>query len=186
MAAGVLARSSPRCFVLMSGMLAVTTSSLRVTAKSAFRASAVRCFALPTAEEMMPGSNEMKARAQGARAKYPDRILSPLEATLFAIEQRAKIVDVRTAAERSTHEINGRKGVAIRGAISLPLNDLVSSKVSVPSGPLLLVCSKGPKSLVALDYFLGEVGCEDEVKVVDGGTTAWDSEGLPTENVGAA
>mmetsp|Transcript_26013 Transcript_26013/g.66050 ORF Transcript_26013/g.66050 Transcript_26013/m.66050 type:complete len:168 (-) Transcript_26013:378-881(-) len=164
-----------RSLFRVSGMLAAT-------AKTAFRTSAVRCFALPTAGEMTPGSAEMKARAQDARAKFPDLILEPMEATLFAIKHKAKIIDVRTAAERVSHEINGRPGVAVTGALSIPLDDMVSGSAPVPSGPLLLVCSKGPKSLVALDYLLGDVGV-DGVWVVDGGTTAWDTEGLPVESV---
>lgn len=162
--------------------LALATASHKIALRPAVRAP-VRCFALPTAEEMSPGSPEMKARAGAARDKYADKVLDPEAASLFAIEQRAKIIDVRTAAERARHEINGVAGVTIRGALSCPLNDMVSGELPVPSGPLLLTCSKGPKSLVALDHLLGELGMREDIRLVDGGATAWDSAGLPTESV---
>lgn len=160
----------------------IPTNSASKVLRPAFR-PLVRCFALPTNEEMEPGSPEMKARAQVAREKYADKILNPKDATLFALENQAKIIDVRTAAERARHEINGVKGRTIRGALSCPLNDMVAGTTPVPSGPLLLVCTRGPKSLVALDFILGDAGVKADVRLVDGGTTAWDSAGLPTENV---
>ena len=46
--------------------------------------------------------------------------------------------------------------------------------------PVLLVCSKGPKSLVALD-FLADL-CPRAVCVA-GGIAAWDEAALPTEDV---
>ena len=53
----------------------------------------------------------------------------------------------------------------------------------MPAQPLLLVCSKGPKSLVALDYLAER--CPRAV-AVEGGITAWDAAVLPTEEVGIA
>ena len=46
--------------------------------------------------------------------------------------------------------------------------------------PTVLVCSKGPKSLVALDYLAEH--CPKAV-CVEGGVVAWDKAKLPTEDV---
>ena len=57
--------------------------------------------------------------------------------------------------------------------MSVPLDDLVSGKVPLPPAdiPVILVCSRGPKRLVALDY-LAEV-CPRAI-CIEGGVTAWD------------
>ena len=83
--------------------------------------------------------------------------------------------------------INGRAGVAIRGADSLPLNAMVlegaaaAADAAAHDGPLLLHCSKGPKSLVALSYLAPLVPSQTRVYVVDGGVTAWEDNNLPVE-----
>jgi rhodanese-related sulfurtransferase len=60
----------------------------------------------------------------------------------------------------------------------------VGGRVALPSPEQLvvLVCSRGPKSLVALDW-LAEA-CPRAV-CVDGGITAWDVAKLPTESTSA-
>ena len=62
-----------------------------------------------------------------------------------------------------------------------PNPDQVDGRVALPSPEQLvvLVCSRGPKSLVALDW-LAEA-CPRAV-CVDGGITAWDVAKLPTES----
>jgi len=60
----------------------------------------------------------------------------------------------------------------------------VDGRVALPSPEQLvvLVCSRGPKSLVALDW-LAEA-CPRAV-CVEGGITAWDVAKLPTESTTA-
>ena len=90
---------------------------------------------------------------------------------------------MRTAQQREEHTINGRRGVGVKGALSIPLDDLVSGTAELPppDTPLLLVCSKGPKSLVALDFVAERW---KRARCVEGGVTAWDKAALPTEELG--
>ena len=89
---------------------------------------------------------------------------------------------MRTAEQRESHSINERGQMTVRGALSVPLDDVVSGAVALPdaAAPLVLVCSRGPKSLVALDYLAER--CPRAV-AVEGGISAWDSASLPTEDV---
>jgi len=130
----------------------------------------------------------MKARAALARRAFPSAVLTPLEAMCLLVdEDNVRVVDVRTQEERAGHVINGRAGVAIRGADSLPLNAMVlegaaaAADAAAHDGPLLLHCSKGPKSLVALSYLAPLVPSQTRVYVVDGGVTAWEDNNLPVE-----
>ena len=153
------------------------------TRDSAPRAREAALGRAPTPAELTPGSPEMLARATEAQAKWADRVLTPLEAfTLIADEDDIEMFDVRTQAQRVGHEINGRKGVSAKGAMSVPLDDLVGGKVPLPAAdiPVILVCSRGPKSLVALDY-LAEV-CPRAI-CIEGGVTAWDEAKLPTDEM---
>ena len=138
----------------------------------------------PTAAEMTPGSEEMKARAAVSKARWSDRVLTPLEAfALVGDEDDIEIYDVRTAEQRSGHDINEQGPKAITGSVSVPLDDLVSGKAPLPpdGAPIVLVCSRGPKSLVALDY-LSEVSSA-RVVCVEGGITAWHAAALPTDEL---
>ena len=67
------------------------------------------------------------------------------------------------------------------GARCVPLDDMVSGAAGLPDPerPLLLVCSRGPKSLVALDYLADS---HPRAVCVEGGITAWDVAKLPTES----
>ena len=72
----------------------------------------------------------------------------------------------------------------------VPLDDMVSGAIPLPEGNqgqnIVLCCSKGPKSLVALDYLSAALeleGANVHVHAIAGGITAWDLEGLPTEDV---
>jgi rhodanese-related sulfurtransferase len=136
----------------------------------------------PSPAEMEPGSAEMLARAKDTAAQWADRIVTPLEAfALLAEEEDVEVVDVRTGAQRAGHAINGRAGVSVMGALSIPLDDVVAGRASLPPADkrIVLVCSRGPKSLVALGY-LAEA--YPRAVCVEGGITAWDSAHLPTED----
>jgi len=137
----------------------------------------------PTVAEMTPGSPELLARAAVSKARWSDRVLTPYEAfKLLGDEDEIDVLDVRTTAQREGHAINGVAGVSVKGARSVALDDLVSGASPLPPAgmPILLVCSKGPKSAVALDY-LAEA-CPRAV-CVEGGITAWDDAKLPVEDV---
>ena len=138
----------------------------------------------PTVEEMTPKSAEMQFRAKAAAARWEERMITPYEAfKLLGDEDDIEIYDVRTAEQREGHVINGQIGVSVMGALSLPLDDLVTGKKPLPptDQAMILVCSRGPKSLVALDY-LAE-SCPRAV-CIEGGIEAWDVAKLPTEAVG--
>eukprot|EP00614_Pseudopedinella_elastica_P004699 CAMPEP_0172614062 /NCGR_PEP_ID=MMETSP1068-20121228/49166_1 /TAXON_ID=35684 /ORGANISM="Pseudopedinella elastica, Strain CCMP716" /LENGTH=141 /DNA_ID=CAMNT_0013418731 /DNA_START=189 /DNA_END=614 /DNA_ORIENTATION=+ len=139
---------------------------------------------------MTPGSGPMLARAKISREKHGARLLDPTKASslLMGDGKKSKVVDVRTAAQAAGHQINGKAGIRPQGAVSIPLDDLVSDEASVSAvlegpGPTLLVCSKGPKSLVTLDYLIEIMGPDVELYALDGGITAWDNAGLPTNPV---
>lgn len=137
----------------------------------------------PTEAEMTPGSPEILARAKSSKANWSDRVLTPYEAFAFiGDEDDVEIYDVRTPEQRRSHAINGRSAIGVKGAASLPLDDMVSGAAELPPAdiPIVFVCSKGPKSLVTLD-FLAE-RCPRAV-CVEGGVTAWDTAGLPTEDI---
>lgn len=137
----------------------------------------------PTRAEMTPGSPEMRARAALVQKRWASRVLTPYEAfKLLGDEDAIEVYDVRTSEQAANHEINGCKGTTVLGAKSLPLDDIVSGMVDVPPSelPIILVCSRGPKSLVALDY-LAET-CPKAV-CIEGGITAWDVAKLPTQSV---
>ena len=92
---------------------------------------------------------------------------------------------LRTPLEQATaHEINGRAGRTIRGSSRVALDAMVAGEAPSPprERPLLLACSRGPKSLVALDYLSEKCA---RVYTIDGGITAWDQAGLPTQDVGS-
>jgi len=79
--------------------------------------------------------------------------------------------------------------VAILGADHLPLDAMVAEGASAAEGvaahrgPVLLHCSRGPKSLVALSYLAPLLPAGEEVYVVDGGVAAWEDNNLPIEIV---
>lgn len=109
----------------------------------------------PSKEEMQPGSPEMLARATAVQSIHHARLLSPEQAKLFLMRNLMagpKVLDVRTKDQRGQHEINGRAGRTIMGSKVCSLDDMVSGLAPKPTGPTLLVCSKGPKALVALGW----------------------------------
>ena len=138
----------------------------------------------PTVAEMQPGSDDMRSRAAVSKARWSDRVLTPLETfALLGDEDDIEIYDVRTAEQRSGHIINEQGPKVVTGSVSVPLDDLVSGAVPLPKagGAIVLVCSRGPKSLVALDY-LSEA-TEARVVCVEGGITAWHAAALPTDEL---
>ena len=141
--------------------------------------------AAPTPEEMNPGSPEMLARAARAKVTLADRVLDPLAASSFVLENDdVTIVDVRTREQAERHEINGTAGLTVRGAIRRSLDDMVVGMVPLPRGKILLCCSKGPKSLVALDYMVNSLpSAENDLRVIEGGIAAWDALSLPTKDL---
>jgi len=139
--------------------------------------------AAPTSEEMQPGSAAMLSRAVAAQKRWTERVLTPLETfSWMADEDDIEVYDVRTTAQRREHMINERVGVTIMGAKSVALDDLVAGRVPLPASDasIVLACSKGPKSLVALDFLAST--CTRAI-AIEGGITAWDAAALPTENV---
>eukprot|EP00966_Prymnesium_polylepis_P265972 6143821-Prymnesium_polylepis.1 len=172
----------------MLALLTLSPSLLRSAPAGLRNARRVCMHALPTPEEMQPGSPEMLARAKAAAKQYEDRVLTPLEAfSLIGDEDAIELVDVRTVEQQRGHEINGKAGRSILGAVSTPLDDIVAGTTPPPDGSasvVLLACSKGPKSLVALDYLAasgaGRFYC------IEGGITAWEQANLPMTDVASA
>jgi len=143
----------------------------------------------PTEEEMTPGSPQMLARAARVKEAYADRVLSPsAAAALMAGEGgfdkgRVAFVDVRTPDQFRSHEINGRAGVTLAdesgsAVARVSLDDLVSGAEELPEegiDAIVLCCSKGPKSAVAMGWLM-DTKAVKEAYCVDGGITAWDAE----------
>jgi rhodanese-related sulfurtransferase len=120
-------------------------------------------------------------------------VLTPYEAAALICEEddegeggaegEIEVLDVRTQAQREQHAINERgPGMTVRGARAAPLDEMVAGRLALPPPErrVVLVCSRGPKSLVALDW-LAEA-CPRAV-CVEGGISAWDVAKLPIERV---
>ena len=139
---------------------------------------------VPTDAEMQPGSPEMLLRARETEARLAARVLAPYEAAaLVTDEDDVEIVDVRSPSQRANHVINERSGVGVMGALCVPLEDIVGGSTELlppPDKPVLLVCSQGPRSLVALDYL---ADAWPRAVCVEGGIAAWDRAKLPTEQL---
>jgi rhodanese-related sulfurtransferase len=86
----------------------------------------------------------------------------------------AQLVDVREPAEWA------ETGVP-QGAVLIPLGDLESRAAAelATDKPVYAICRSGNRSQTASDILVG-LGFS-EVYNVDGGVTAWQSAGLPTE-----
>ena len=143
----------------------------------------------PSAEEMNPGHPAMIARAAIAKMYHSERVLSPADAAaLIEAEEAAgnavELIDVRTDEQREAHEINGVAGVGVCGATPVSLDAMVGGTAYLPDddATIILACSEGPKSLVALDFLYDRF---ERVYCIDGGLAAWDAAGLPTERLRA-
>lgn len=155
-------------------------------ARAPRRAPVASAAAPPTPEEITPGSPEMLARATRAKEARSDRVLGPLAASEFVASPTGgvTIIDVRTQEQASGHEIGGKAGVGVRWSMRQSLDDMVSGEVPMPRGKVLLCCSKGPKSLVALDWLMETLPAwGNDLYVLEGGIAAWAEFGLPTVDI---
>jgi len=138
----------------------------------------------PTPDEMTPGHPALIARAAIAKAYHGERVLTPQDALamLEAEDEDVDVVDVRTEEQQATHEVNGVCGLTIAGATGVSLDSIVGGSAYLPDSEttVILACSKGPKSLVALDFLYDRF---EKIYCIEGGLTAWDAAGLPTERV---
>ena len=65
------------------------------------------------------------------KARLAARVLTPYEvaALICDEEEEVEILDVRTPAQRATHEINGRGPLTPRGARAASLDDMVGGRI---------------------------------------------------------
>ncbi|MFZ4387535.1 MAG: rhodanese-like domain-containing protein [Chthoniobacterales bacterium] len=103
-------------------------------------------------------------------------IVSPHKAREIATGNNSSILlDVRTPSEFSA-----RRAL---GASNIPLDTLDAITESLPkNAPILLLCEKGGRAAIAATKLQGH-GFAD-VHVIEGGTEAWASSGLPIEGTG--
>lgn len=81
-----------------------------------------------------------------------------------------QLVDVRSADEFSSEHIPG--------AVNIPINEIESRLEDVSnSASVVLVCQSGDRANMACDLIAGRFA---GLRVLDGGTSAWVSAGLPT------
>lgn len=145
-------------------------------------------YAPLTAEELIPKSNEMMARAQRVKATLPERFVAPEEAAEM-VRVGAALIDVRTEEQVLTHEvIEGTPALTARNARRVALDNWV-----IAGGPppmlggggrrVVLACTAGPKSALAVEYLL-EYGVD--AVAVAGGLKAWGESGLELVDAFAA
>ena len=145
-------------------------------------------YAPLTAEELIPKSNEMMARAQRVKATLPERFVAPEEAAEM-VRVGAALIDVRTEEQVLTHEvIEGTPALTARNARQVALDNWV-----IAGGPppmlggggrrVVLACTAGPKSALAVEYLL-EYGVD--AVAVAGGLKAWGESGLELVDAFAA
>lgn len=82
-----------------------------------------------------------------------------------------RLIDVRTPAEYGE--------VHIEGSLLMPLDRLDPSAVKAGSGDCVLVCRSGKRAAQAMDK-LEAAGCGN-LRVLEGGVTAWEQAGLPVK-----
>jgi rhodanese-related sulfurtransferase len=100
--------------------------------------------------------------------------VSPKEASVMHVEQKAVIVDVREDKEWNEHHIPG--------AVHIPLpqlNERLSELKQYKDSPVITQCRGGKRSAEA-QIALKSAGFS-KVYNMDGGIQAWDKEGLATE-----
>lgn len=100
--------------------------------------------------------------------------VSPKEASVMHVEQKAVIVDVREDEEWNEHHIPG--------AVHIPLaqlNERLSELKQYKDSPVITQCKGGKRSAEA-QIALKSAGFS-KVYNMDGGIQAWDKEGLATE-----
>ena len=104
----------------------------------------------------------------------PSSVRSFLESKPEAI-----LLDVRTPGEFA--------GRHAEGAVNIPLDAITRDAFSLPSplskeAPICILCEKGGRAAIAAEHLL-KAGCR-EIHVVEGGTQAWVTEGLPVVSLG--
>ena len=101
--------------------------------------------------------------------------ISPTKAQERASSGNALLIDVRTPGEFAS-----RRAI---GARNIPLDSLASVTSSLPQDYcLLILCEKGGRAAIAAKQLLGSG--HTNVHVVEGGTEAWASDGLPIDGTG--
>ena len=88
-----------------------------------------------------------------------------------------RLLDVRTPSEFAQ--------VRAKGAINVPLDTVSVERVcqALPGhGPLYVLCAAGTRARMAAD----KLGAMPDLVVVDGGTKAWETAGLPVERTAGA
>ena len=88
---------------------------------------------------------------------------------LNQIAGRAQLVDVRSISEYATGHLPG--------AINIPLEQLEARLEDLsPGSPIVLICQSGRRAQLAAGLL---EPCRTDVRVLDGGTTAWVKAGFP-------
>jgi len=107
-------------------------------------------------------------------------LITPAQANSITESKPSSILlDVRTPAEFGS--------LHARGARNIPLDDIHATALSgdqaLPKdAPVYLLCEKGGRAATAAGHFIA-AGFTD-VSIVEGGTEAWASSGLPIEGTG--
>ena len=145
---------------------------------SSIRKHLPRLFPAPAENEGegSAASDQLLDRLRDNARRSPDLVdMGEIDELL---ERDPLLLDVRTPAEFDEEHVEG--------AVNLPLEELQSSDGNLPALPqeekdklILTVCNVGKISLTAM-LLLKSLGYRN-VKNLDGGMTAWMSEGYPTE-----
>lgn len=99
--------------------------------------------------------------------------LSQLQATQLINQGKSLILDVRSAEEFATGHLQNAKHIPLP-ELSTRLKEIEKSKIST----VITVCERGTRSASAASL-LTKAGFE-KVFILDGGVSAWKSQGLPT------
>lgn len=100
--------------------------------------------------------------------------ISPKEASVMSIEQKAVIIDVREDSEWNEQHNPGANHIPLA-----QLNGRISELKQYKDTPVITQCKVGGRSAKALEV-LKSVGFT-KVYNIDGGIMAWDKAGLKTE-----
>lgn len=83
---------------------------------------------------------------------------------------QAQLIDVRSPSEFASGHIPG--------AVNIPMDQIEARRQDLCTGlPVVLVCQAGTRARVTVDL-LANAGCD--IAVLEGGTSAWIQNGLPT------
>lgn len=99
--------------------------------------------------------------------------LSQLQATQLINQGKSLILDVRSAEEFATGHLQNAKHIPLP-ELSTRLKEIEKSKTAT----VITVCERGARSASAASL-LTKAGFE-QVFILDGGVSAWKSQGLPT------